>query len=210
MEDSSIKFYDKYILPHVVHLACKTNSIQKQREKVVPFAEGRVLEIGIGSGLNLPLYNAEKVTRVWGVEPSAEMRAKAREAADKTAFEVEFLNCPGEDIPLENNSADTVLMTYTLCTIPDAFRALKEMRRILKPGCRLIFCEHGLAPDENVARWQHRITPVWKKFAGGCHLNRAIPQLIEQGGFRIRKLETMYIPTWKPAGFNYWGMAEKA
>ena len=191
-------------------MACKTSSIAKQREKVVPFAEGRVLEIGIGSGLNLPFYNAEKVTRVWGVEPSAEMRTKAQKEAEKANFEVELLNCPGEEIPLENNSADTVLMTFTLCTIPNALQALKEMRRILKPEGRLIFCEHGLAPDENVARWQHRITPVWKKFAGGCHLNRAIPELITQGGFRIQQMETMYIPTWKPAGFNYWGMAEEA
>ncbi len=201
--------YEKYILPRFVDLACSAKQIMHQRKKVVSLAKGRVLEIGIGSGLNLPLYDPIKVEFVWGLDPSAQLRAMAKRRASKVQFKVEFIGLSGEEIPLDSNSADTVLVTYTLCTIPDVLLALDGMRRVLRRGGELIFCEHGLAPDEDVRRWQNRITPnpIWKRFGGGCHLNRPIPSLIGKGGFKINNMETMYIPGWKPASFNYWGSA---
>ncbi len=182
----------------------------RQRKKVVPRARGRVLEIGIGSGLNLPFYDASQVSKLWGLDPSPEMTRMAETAARSAPFEVEFIGLPGEEIPLEDSSVDTVLMTYTLCTIPDTESALRQMARVLRPGGELIFCEHGAAPDPRVRRWQHRIDPVWKRFGGGCHLNRAIPSLIKQGGFKVNELDTMYLPGWRPATFNYWGSASHA
>ncbi|MFQ5899356.1 MAG: class I SAM-dependent methyltransferase [Candidatus Methylomirabilia bacterium] len=182
----------------------------RQRQKVVPLARGRVLEIGIGSGLNLPYYDASKVTRLWGLDPSPEMTRMAEKEARSVRFNVEFIGLPSEEIPLEENSVDSVLITYTLCTIPDTQPALRQMARVLKPGGELIFCEHGAAPDPSVRRWQDRINPIWKRLGGGCHLNRAIPNLIEEGGLRIKRMETMYIPGWRPASFNYWGTATHA
>ena len=199
--------YSKHILPKLVHLTCSTKPIMRQREKVVPLAHGRVLEIGIGSGLNLPFYDDGKVTKLWGLEPAPEMRRMAEKAARSARFGVELIGLVGEEIPLENNSVDTVLLTYTLCTIPDVEPALRGMARVLKPGGTLIFCEHGAAPEDSVRRWQDRINPIWKRLGGGCNLNRAIPDMIEQGGFRVTKMETMYIPGWRPASFNYWGTA---
>ena len=200
-------FYDKHVLPRIVHLTCGMKPNMRQREKVVPLASGRVLEIGIGSGLNLPYYDPARVDKVWGLDPSPEMTEMAREAARSVDFDVEFIGLPGEEVPLEDESVNTVLVTYTLCTIPDTEAALAQMRRVLKPGGQLIFCEHGAAPDARVLRWQNRINPIWKRLGGGCHLNRAIPRLIEQGGFEIRVIETMYLPGWRPASFNYWGSA---
>jgi len=202
--------YRRYVLPKVVHLACSLKPNMRQREKVVPLARGRVLEIGIGSGLNLPYYDRDRVTRLWGLDPSPEMRAMAERAARAVPFDVELIGSPGEEIPLEDHSVDTVLMTYTLCTIPAPEPALRHMARVLKPGGRLIFCEHGAAPDRDVRRWQDRINPAWKLVAGGCHLNRAIPDLIEQGGFSVDGVETMYLPGWRPVSFNYWGIATPA
>ncbi|HSA69431.1 MAG TPA: methyltransferase domain-containing protein [Burkholderiales bacterium] len=202
-------FYGRHVLPHLVHLACSLKPIRRQREKVVPMARGRVLEIGVGSGLNLAYYDPGKVSRLFGLDPSAEMIAKAKRAARSSSLEIEFLNAQAESIPLESKSVDTVLVTYSLCTIPQTEPALKEMRRVLRSGGRLVFCEHGLAPDPNVRKWQDRITPFWRRFAGGCHLNRDIPALIEQGGFRIEDMESMYLPGWRPATFNYWGTAER-
>jgi ubiquinone/menaquinone biosynthesis C-methylase UbiE len=179
----------------------------RQREKVVPLARGQVLEVGIGSGLNLPYYDTGTVTKVWGLDPSPEMVKMARKAAGQVPFEVEFMDQPAEQIPLEDVSVDTILVTYSLCTIPDPPAALRQMARVLKPTGRLIFCEHGLAPDPDVRRWQDRINPVWKRLGGGCNLNRAIPQLIEQGGFNITEMESMYLPGWRWASFEYWGAA---
>lgn len=202
-----MSLYGKYILPRIVDLTCRQKPNMRQREKVVPLASGRVLDVGIGSGLNLPYYDSKRVTKLWGLDPAPEMTRMARERARSVDFEVEFIGLPGEEIPLENGSIDTVVITYTLCTIPDTSAALGQMRRVLRPSARLVFCEHGAAPDPEVRRWQDRINPVWKRLGGGCHLNRAIPQIIEQGGFRIERLETMYIPGWRPASFNYWGSA---
>ncbi len=199
--------YGRYILPRVVHFTCGLTPNMRQREKVVPRARGRVLEIGIGSGLNFRFYDPTRVTKVWGLDPSPEMTRMAEQAACSLPFEVEFVGLPGDEIPLEDKSIDTVLVTYTLCTIPDTTPALRQMSRVLRPGGELIFCEHGAAPDSSVRRWQDRVNPIWKRLGGGCHLNRPIPALIEAGGFRIESLDTMYIPGWRPASFNYWGTA---
>ncbi len=202
--------YGKYVLPRVVHLACSARPNMRQREKLVPLASGRVLEVGMGSGLNLSFYDARRVTKVWGLEPSPEMSKMASAAVEAVAFDVEFVSAGGEQIPLDSESFDTVLMTFTLCTIPDAERALREIARVLKRGGQLLFCEHGAAPDAGVRRWQNRINPLWRRLAGGCHLNRDIPGLIRRGGFEITRMDTMYIPGWRPASFNYWGAAAKA
>jgi SAM-dependent methyltransferase len=199
--------YSRYVLPRVVHFTCGLKPNMRQREKVVPCARGRVLEIGIGSGLNLPYYDSAKVSKVWGLDPSPEMTQMAKRTAGSLPFEVEFIGLPGDEIPLEDNSVDTVVVTYTLCTIPDTTPALLQMSRVLRPGGELIFCEHGAAPDASVRRWQNRLNPIWKRLGGGCNLNRPIPVLIEAGGFRIKSLDTMYVPGWRPASFNYWGTA---
>jgi ubiquinone/menaquinone biosynthesis C-methylase UbiE len=200
-------FYDKYLLPKLVHFTCGQNPAMRQREKVVPLAAGRVLEIGIGSGLNIPFYDRQKVEHLWGLDPSAEMWSIAQKNAMDHHLDAEFIQSGAESIPLDADSADTVLMTYTMCTIPDVDAALAEIRRVLKPSGRLIFCEHGKAPDQSVRRWQNRLNPIWTMLSGGCNLNRPIPALLEQAGFRSTDMQTMYLPGWKPATFNYWGTA---
>ena len=199
--------YSRYILPKLIHFTCGLKPNMRQRKKVVPRARGRVLEIGIGSGLNLPYYDSAKVSKVWGLDPSPEMTRMARRAAASLPFEVEFIGLPGDAIPLEDKSVDTMVVTYTLCTIPDTTPVLRQISRVLRPGGELIFCEHGAAPDASVRRWQDRLNPIWKRLGGGCNLNRPIPTIIEAGGFRIKSLDTMYIPGWRPASFNYWGIA---
>jgi ubiquinone/menaquinone biosynthesis C-methylase UbiE len=201
-------FYDKYVLPRFINCACGTKPIMKQREKVVPLARGTVLEIGIGTGLNLPIYNADQVDRVIGVDPSEKSWELAADRAGSVDFEVDFVGLPGEQIPLDDDSVDTVMVTYSLCTIPDPIKALEGMARVLKPGGQLIFCEHGVAPDASVKAWQDRINPLWVKIAGGCHLNRDIPDLLQAGGFSINDMEQMYLPSSpRIASYNYWGSA---
>jgi ubiquinone/menaquinone biosynthesis C-methylase UbiE len=199
--------YDKYLLPKLVHYACRQKPNMRQREKVVPLARGRVLEIGFGSGLNWPLYRADRVDHLWALEPSADMLAMAQRNVVGASVDAEFIQSGAESIPLDDNSADSVLMTYTLCTIPDPITALNEIRRVLKPAGQLIFCEHGRAPDKSVENWQKRLNPIWTKFSGGCNLNRPVPLLLDQAGFKCPGIETMYLPGWKMAGFNYWGTA---
>jgi ubiquinone/menaquinone biosynthesis C-methylase UbiE len=204
-------FYDRHILPRFINCACGTKPIMKQREKVVPMASGTVLEIGIGTGLNLPYYNAQKVQRLIGLDPSEESWVLAADRAKNLDFEVEFVGLPGEQIPLDDDSVDTVMVTYSLCTIPDPVAALKGMARVLRPGGKLVFCEHGIAPDAGVRKWQRRINPLWMKIAGGCHLNRDIPALLDEGGFGIAEMQQMYLPsTPRIASFNYWGTAALA
>ena len=199
--------YNRFVLPHVVHMACRSPSSARQRAKVVPRARGRVLEVGIGSGLNLPFYDASRVTKVWGLDPSPQLRAMAAKAARGVPIEVEIVDLAGHAIPLETASVDTVVITYTLCSIPDPEAALREMARVLKPGGELLFSEHGEAPDEAVRRWQRRLTPVWSRFGGGCHLGRPIPAILARGGFRLTALESRYLPGWRPASYNYTGAA---
>jgi ubiquinone/menaquinone biosynthesis C-methylase UbiE len=203
-----MSFYEDRILPHLVDFACSSKPTRKQREKIVPLAEGDVLEIGFGSGRNLPFYNVAKVRKIWGLEPSEGMRRKAAPLVEESKLDVEFIDLPGEEIPLEADSVDTVLVTYTLCTIPDAVTALEGMRRVLKPGGRLLYCEHGIAPDADVRRWQQRMNGTWRRFAGGCNINRDIPDLIERGGFQITNDERMYIPGIRILTYNYWGSAK--
>ena len=188
-----------------MNFVCGHKAFTRQRKKVVPLARGRVLEIGFGTGLNLGFYDPEKVDHVWGLDPSEAMWKMADTAGVK--FDVEFLQASAERIPLDEGSADTVLVTYTLCSVPNVIEALIDMRRVLKPGGELIFCEHGAATDENVKKWQDRLNPVWSKLSGGCNLNRSIPTLLEQGGFKIQAVDTMFLSVWKPAAFNYWGTA---
>ena len=204
-------FYSRYILPAVIGCACGAKPIRYQRRKVVPKAEGVVLELGFGSGLNLPFYDASKVSHVYALEPEEGMLTRARKVARNAPVAVTILPERAEDLSLKDASVDTVLVTYALCTIPDAVSALQGARRVLKPGGKLVFCEHGLAPDEEVQRSQRNIEPFWKGFAGGCHLTRDIPALIAQGGFRIGDMEKMYLPsTPRFAGYNYWGEAVAA
>ena len=180
----------------------------KQREKIVPRARGTVLEIGIGTGLNLPYYDADQVERLIGLDPSERSWELAGERARHVQFDVEFIGLPGEQIPLDDDTVDTVLVTYSLCTIPDPVSALEGMRRVLRPGGSLLFCEHGLAPDASVAGWQARINPLWRPIAGGCNLNRDIPALLASAGFAVDDMQTAYLPgTPRFAGFNYWGGA---
>lgn len=201
-------WYDSHILPHLINLACSGKPNRKQREKIVPHAEGEVLEIGVGSGLNFSYYDATKVRKIWALEPSEGMRRLARAKLKNSNLPVEFIDLPGEEIPLGANQVDTVLVTYTLCTIQDVAKALSGVHRVLKPGGRLLFCEHGSAPDENIRKWQDRLNPAWSRVAGGCNINRDIPALIEANGFRIESVERMYIPGPKILTYNYWGSAK--
>ena len=200
-------FYARYCLPKIVHFTCGLKTTMRQREKVLPLAEGRVLEVGIGSGLNLPFYDSTRVTHLWGLDPSAEMWAIARKQVQASGLDVEFLQGDAAEIPLGKDSADTVVITYTMCTIREVVASLVEMRRVLRPGGKLVFCEHGEAPDDRVRRWQARMNPIWRVMGGGCNLNRPIPSLLAEGGFAVQAMETMYLPGWKPASFNYWGTA---
>ncbi len=205
-----MSFYEDRILPHIIDCACSMGQVMKLRSEVVPRARGRVLEVGMGSAINLQFYRADQVEMVYGLEPSEGMRRKARPNLEKSPVTVEWLDLPGEKIPLEKDSVDTVLLTFTLCTIPDWHAALEQMWRVLKPGGELLFLEHGESPDERTRKWQHRITPGWKKLAGGCHLNRHIADLIRQGGFQIEELENLYVPRApRIAGYIYKGRAIK-
>ncbi len=203
-----MSLYEKYILPSAVNWACKQKPMNYQRKKIVPLAEGKVLEIGIGSGFNLPFYSKEKVSHLLAVDPSEELWKKNKVDIEKLPFDFEFVKAFAEDLPADTNSLDTVILTYTLCTIKETNLALEEIRRVLKPYGKLLFCEHGKAPDLAIQKWQNRINPLWKIVGGGCNLNKDIPKLIEGNGFQFNKIESMYIPGWKPASFNYWGAAE--
>lgn len=200
--------YEKYVLPQVVNWACRQETNRRQRMKVIPLAVGKVLEIGIGSGLNLSIYDNDKVEHLTAIDPSKEMWNKNVVDTDKLNFGFSFTEAVAENIPEEDNSFDTVVMTYTLCTISDTNKALEEMRRVLKPDGKLIFCEHGKAPDSATRIRQDMINPIWKRLGGGCNLNKDIPLLITESGFKMADLEESYIPGWKPASFNYWGVAK--
>ncbi|MGP9831337.1 class I SAM-dependent methyltransferase [Marinobacter sp. NSM] len=205
-----MSFYEDRVLPHIIDKACSMGQVMKLRSQIVPRARGKVLEVGMGSGINLEFYDQSQVEMVYGLEPSEGMRRKALPNLNRSHITVEWLDLPGEKIPLEDNSVDTVLLTFTLCTIPDWRAALLQMKRVLKPGGDLLFLEHGEAAHETIRKWQHRITPGWKMLAGGCHLNRQIADLIRQAGFEIQELENLYMPNApKIAGFIYKGRATK-
>ncbi|WP_224961530.1 class I SAM-dependent methyltransferase [Geomonas subterranea] len=202
--------YNELFLPHLTNCACGFKALARQRELIVPLATGRVLEVGMGTALNLPFYDREKVSSLWGLEPSPGMRKAAEKNVRLSGIEVRWLDLSASAIPLEDATVDTVLLTFTLCSIADWRGALAEMRRVLAPRGRLLFCEHGAAPDDGVLRWQRRVTPWWKRVAGGCHLDRPIPRLIETSGFRIDRLDCGYmegVP--RLAGYVYRGCAQK-
>jgi ubiquinone/menaquinone biosynthesis C-methylase UbiE len=199
-------FYQNQIVPLLINWAMRQRNFAAYRNRIIPAAEGRVLEIGIGSGLNLPFYS-RNVAYVIGLEPSPKLLAMARRVQRTGSGPVEFIEGSAESIPLQDASVDTVVTTWTLCSIPDAPRALRDMRRVLRPGGRLLFVEHGRAPDPNVMWWQDRLTPTWKRLGGGCHLNRAIGKLIEGAGFQFDRIETGYMRGPKPMTFMYEGCA---
>jgi len=199
-------FYSDVILPRLCDLAMRNKLLLPIRQRVIGAAEGRVLEIGVGSGLNLPFYRPP-VREVLALEPAAKLVTMARSASRGTIMPVSFLEASAEAIPLEDHCVDTIVTTWTMCSIPHAEAALAEMRRVLRPGGRLLFVEHGRAPDESVRRWQDRLTPAWRCIAGGCHLNRPIRSMIEGAGFRIDRIETGYIPGPRPMTYMYEGSA---
>jgi ubiquinone/menaquinone biosynthesis C-methylase UbiE len=199
--------YAKYVLPRLIDLAMRNKDTTRLRAEWIPRAQGDVLEVGIGSGLNLAFYSSD-VQRVYGVDPSNELQRMARKRADGRVAKVEFLMQSAEEaLPIPDNTIDTVVVTWTLCSIPEPSKALQQMKRVLKPGGDLIFIEHGRAPDSGVAAWQDRLNPVWKRIAGGCHLNRRIDDLLTVAGFRISELRTTYLPGPRPMTYTYQGLA---
>jgi ubiquinone/menaquinone biosynthesis C-methylase UbiE len=199
-------FYQDQIVPLLINWSMRQRNLAVYRSRIIPAAEGRVLEIGMGSGLNLPFYS-RNVARVIGLEPSSRLLAMARQAEWTGNEPVKFIEGSAEMIPLTDASVDTVVTTWTLCSIPDAPRALREMRRVLRPSGRLLFVEHGRAPDPRVVWWQDRLTPIWKRLGGGCHLNRAIGAMVEGAGYQFDRIETGYMRGPKPMTFMYEGSA---
>ena len=202
-----VGFYQRRILPHLINLAMCNRDLLPYRQRLLSAAEGRTLEIGIGSGLNLPFY-PQDVREIIGLDPSPELLAMVQQAAGRTSCPVKFMNASAEATPLDDRSIDTVITTWTLCSIPGASRALSEMRRVLKPGGHLLFVEHGLSPDANVRKWQDWLTSAWKRIGGGCHLNRPIRSMIENAGFNFTELETGYIKGPSPMTYLYQGRAK--
>ena len=203
-------FYSDHIEPALVSFACGQKVIQHERAAIVPEATGRVLEVGFGSGHNVPFYDRENISHLFALEPSAAMRRKAAGKVEDLPFDFEWLDLPGEEIPLEDKSVDTVLVAFTLCTIADVAKALEGMNRVLKPGGRFVFLEHGRSPDPDVARWQDRLNGVWGKLAGGCHLNRSPEALVKAAGFRLVRSNAKYLRrTPKFAGYVTAGVASR-
>lgn len=198
--------YERWVLPHLIELACGAKPIRKKRQQVIPRATGRVLEVGIGTGLNVPYYDTAKVTKVIAIDPAEQMHGKARRRADEAGLDVDVRGVSAEGIPLADDEVDTVVVTFTLCTIPDPAAAVAEMRRVLKPGGELLFCEHGLAPDADVQKWQHRLNPIQNRLGGGCNLDRDIADLLS-AEFDLAGLETGYLPGPKFGGYLYSGAA---
>lgn len=197
--------YEKYLLPRLLDMAMKSPDFARLRGELVPEAEGRVLELGIGSGLNLPFYR--RGVHVTGVDPSLELQVYAREVAGKHAVDVEFVSESAENLPFDDRSFDSAVITWTLCTIADPVSALAEVRRVLKPGGKLIFAEHGQSPETGVARWQDRLNPLWRKIGGGCNLNRRPDRSILETGFKLVAMEEGYLPGPRFATYNYRGIA---
>jgi len=201
-----VNVYEKYILPRLVNLVMQNKAARTERVKFVTLASGTVVEVGIGSGLNIPYYGP-KVERLYGLDPSLDLWKLARKRVGRAQFPVEFLAASGENIPLEDETVDAVVSTWTLCTIPDPVRALKEMKRVLKPEGQLVFVEHGRSPDPGVEAWQNRLNLAWSRIAGGCHLNRPIDDLIAGAGFRLVRIERAYVSGPRPLSYLYKGTA---
>jgi ubiquinone/menaquinone biosynthesis C-methylase UbiE len=203
--------YDRFVLPNLLTCACSSPPMMKQRAKIVPKAQGRVLELGIGMGLNLAFYDPARVSGVVGVDPSPGLRAAALAAPRDPELVVTVEDGTAEALPFEDASFDTVVCTFTLCSVHTPAAALAQARRVLKPTGTFLFCEHGLAPDDHIAKWQRRIEPLWKRLAGGCHLTRPVASAIVTSGFRLESVQMMYVPrTPRIAGWNEWGAARRA
>jgi len=201
--------YERYVLPRLLDRAMQRKTDMAERARLVPRATGTVLEIGAGSGLNLPFYGAA-VERLYAVDPSVEFWVMAKPRLAKVRFPVEFLPASAEQIPLRDSSVDTIVSTWTLCSVPDPDRALREMRRVMRPSGIFIFVEHGRAPDHRVEAWQNWLNPIWTRIAGGCNLNRSVDRLIERAGFQIIEIERGYKGSPRPLTFTYKGLAESA
>jgi ubiquinone/menaquinone biosynthesis C-methylase UbiE len=200
-------FYDDRVLPYIINAAMSTEAVRDERRRCLEPLAGEVLEIGFGSGLNLPFY-PPTVTKVVGVDPSMTAARLARKRIEATRFPVELIGLSAEKLPLESGSVDTIVSTFTLCTIPDVAGALREIRRVLRPRGHLHFIEHGRAGDPGIERWQERLNRIQRALFGGCNLNRPIAELIEQAGFRIERLENDYLKgAPKFAGYLYRGVA---
>jgi len=202
----SRSWYERVVLPHLLELACGVKPIHRQRQKIVPLARGEVLEIGIGTGLNLPFYDRSRVKSIVGVDPALALHPLALRRSERAGLAVRMVGLSAEALPLPDRSFDTIVCTYSLCTIPAPDSALAEMRRVLAPGGKLLFSEHGLAPDESVRRWQQRLQPLWGPLAGGCQLGRDIPGLLRSAGFQP-DVQSMYLPGPRFASYHYWGEA---
>lgn len=200
-------FYSRYVLPWLIDTACSNKDVAKLRGQVVLAAEGIVLEVGIGSALNLPYYST-RLKQLYGIDSSPELLKIARQRIEGAPFPVTLLSQTAEKIPLADHSVDTVVMTFALCSIAGDQAALQEMRRVLKPGGRLLYLEHGLAAEPNVRSWQNRLTPLWRHIGGGCCLNKKIDALISGAGFEIVELRNFYLPGPKPMTYVYRGIAE--
>ena len=201
--------YDRFVLPRLIDWAMDNHVVDRQRAKVVVKARGRVLEVGAGSGLNFPFYDTRVVEQLVALEPSDELRTKAASRITAGVMDVRFVGGVAESIPLEDEAVDTVVLTYTLCSVSDPRAALSEIERVLKPGGSLLFSEHGRAPDPGVRRWQARLAPLWKMLAGGCHLDRPIEELIGGIGFDSTRIESAYLPGFKALHHTTWGVATK-
>ena len=206
----TVPIYDRYLLPCLTHWVCASPAIERLRRRVVPRARGRVLEVGFGSGLNLPHYTKSQVEWIWAVEPSVPMHKLAEPRIEASGLDVRCIEAVAEEIPLPSASADSAVLTFCLCTVKDPVAALSEVRRVLRPDGRLLFSEHGAAPDPGVRRWQDRLNGVWGRLAGGCNLNRSIVRLIEDGGFRFDEVHSDYMPSApRVAGYVSWGVARQ-
>lgn len=201
--------YQRYLLPPLIDLAMRNPKIKGYREKLIPDARGRVLEFGAGSGLNLAFYGVG-VSELVALDPSEELLTLARKRSARARFSVEYLAASAEEIPLESGSIDTVVSAWTLCSVPDPLRALRDARRVLKPNGTLVFVEHGPAPDPGVQRWQHRLNPMWRLIAGGCNLDRRMAQLMCEAGFDVPDLANEYAEGPRPFTYMYYGHARPA
>jgi ubiquinone/menaquinone biosynthesis C-methylase UbiE len=201
-------FYRDYIYPHLINLLGNPQPIRKVRQQIVPLAQGKVLEIGVGSGANFVHYDPAKVSKLYALEPNPGMLRLVDRQRRQTALDVEFLDLPGERIPLADDTVDTVVSTFTLCTIPGVMEAIRGIARVLKPHGQLIFFELGLAPDPPVQRWQVRLEAIYHWLFQGLYLTRDIPALIKQGGFGIEQMEAAYIARFpKSSSYCWWGAA---
>ncbi|SRR5713101_1791438 len=200
-------FYRDHIYPRLVSALGDPKPIREVRQRMIPLAQGEVLEIGVGPGVNFVLYDPKKVSKVYALEPNPGM-IRLAEQQRRTELNVEFLDLPGERIPLGDGSVDTVVSTFTLCTIPGVADAIRGIGRVLRPGGQFLFFEHGLSPDIRVRRWQERTEPLFQWAFEGCHVTRDIPALIKEGGFRVERMETGYLaPFPKSGSYCFWGVA---